>query len=105
MENEKKEKEKRGTRQNRRRRRRRDLLVYASAEGWILIDFSHASMADALFSFPVSIPLTWSSGPNRKALTHMIFTDLQISILPYEVNRRGKAQRSVLRASLHLHLN
>jgi hypothetical protein len=33
--------------------------VYASAEGWILIDFSHASMADALFSFQVSMPLTF----------------------------------------------
>ena len=74
------EEQRQNRRRRRRRRRRRDLLVYASAEGWILIDFSHASMADALFSFPVSIPLTWSSGPNRKALTHMIFTDLNISL-------------------------
>ena len=64
--------------------RRRDVLVYASAEGWILIDFSHASMADALFSFRVSIPPTWSRRINRKRLTHMIFTDLHINILPVQ---------------------
>jgi hypothetical protein len=72
------EKKKRGT-----RRRRRDLLVYASAEGWILIDFSHASMADALFSFLVSISLTFKSA-NKRRLTHMIFTDLHISLLQIE---------------------
>jgi hypothetical protein len=51
---------------------RRDLLVYASAEGRILIDFSHASMADALFSFPVSITANLKKGQQEKTHSYDI---------------------------------
>ena len=51
---------------------RRGLLVYASAEGWILIDFSHASIADALFSFPVSITAHLQEGQQEKTHSYDI---------------------------------
>jgi hypothetical protein len=50
----------------------RGLLVYASAEGWILIDFPHASMADALFSFPVSITANLKKGQQEKTHSYDI---------------------------------
>lgn len=79
--------------------------MYASAEGWILIDFSHASIADALFSFLVSIPLDFKSA-NKRRLTHMIFTDLHINILPVQSYSKDRIALSVSHStSLDLHLN
>jgi hypothetical protein len=84
--------------------RMRGLLVYASAEGWILIDFSHASMADALFSFQISI-LICSRRINRKVLTHMIFTYLHISLVLTQRNTLSAQCYALHFASLDLHLN
>jgi hypothetical protein len=82
--------------------------VYASAEGWILIDFSHASMADALFSFQVSITANLKKGQQEK--THSY--DIHRPTNQYLANTKLiERQSSALSAShftlhaLHLHLN
>jgi hypothetical protein len=81
---------------------RRGLLVYASAEGWILIDCSHASIADALFSFPVSITANLKKGQQEKTHSYDIHrpTNQYLANTKLIEGAKLSAQCYALRASL-----